>query len=217
MPLDLTDYKSTMVRVMAWYRQATRHYLNQCWPRFLPPYDVTRPQWVNRSVGKCQHDNVVCIAQKHLHRSDISLMLNIAAIVLCNFTHFQLDAHTFLWGLVFPCAFPRVMSCLPPGRLLDVHPVLGILLPSFESRIPAIPVYTLWVRLSLDVWASKRQSFPRVYPHLLAIQIQWYFCKLYLSEKGFKIYAHITTKVPANISHYIVKRLKHRLLISQCL
>ena len=28
-------------------RQATSHYLNQCWPRSLSPYDVTRPQWVN--------------------------------------------------------------------------------------------------------------------------------------------------------------------------
>ena len=31
---------------MAWCRQATSHYLNQCWPRSLPPYGVTRPQWV---------------------------------------------------------------------------------------------------------------------------------------------------------------------------
>ena len=29
------------------YRQATSHYLNECWPRFLPPYGVTRPQWIN--------------------------------------------------------------------------------------------------------------------------------------------------------------------------
>ena len=32
---------------MAWCRQATNHYLNQCWPRSLPPYGITRPQWVN--------------------------------------------------------------------------------------------------------------------------------------------------------------------------
>ena len=47
MPLDLTDDKSTLVQVMAWCRQATSHYLNQYWPRSLPPYVVTRPQWVN--------------------------------------------------------------------------------------------------------------------------------------------------------------------------
>ena len=31
---------------MAWGHQATSHYLSQCWPRFLSPYGVTRPQWV---------------------------------------------------------------------------------------------------------------------------------------------------------------------------
>ena len=44
--LNLTD-KSTLVQVMAWCRQATSHYLNQCWPRSMSPYGITRPQWVN--------------------------------------------------------------------------------------------------------------------------------------------------------------------------
>ena len=47
MPLDRTDDKSTLVQVMAWCHQATSHYLNQCWPRFMSPCGVTRPQWVN--------------------------------------------------------------------------------------------------------------------------------------------------------------------------
>ena len=50
MPLDLTDDKSTLVHVMAWCRQATSHYLSQCWPRSMSPNGVTRPQWVNISV-----------------------------------------------------------------------------------------------------------------------------------------------------------------------
>ena len=32
---------------MAWCRQATGHYLNQCWQRPVTPYGITRPQWVN--------------------------------------------------------------------------------------------------------------------------------------------------------------------------
>ena len=32
---------------MTWCRQATSHCLKQCWPRSLPPYNATRPQWVN--------------------------------------------------------------------------------------------------------------------------------------------------------------------------
>ena len=49
MSLNLTDDKSTLVQVMAWCRQATSHYLSQCWPRSLSPYDVIRPQWVKIS------------------------------------------------------------------------------------------------------------------------------------------------------------------------
>ena len=41
--LDFTDDQSTLVQVMAWCRQAASHCMNQCWPRSLPPYGVTRP------------------------------------------------------------------------------------------------------------------------------------------------------------------------------
>ena len=43
MPLDLADDKSTLVQVMAWCRQATSHYLSQCWPRPMLPYGIYRP------------------------------------------------------------------------------------------------------------------------------------------------------------------------------
>ena len=41
MPLDLTDDKLTLVQVMAWCRQATSHYLSQCWLRDLCRYMVS--------------------------------------------------------------------------------------------------------------------------------------------------------------------------------
>ena len=50
MPQDLTDDKSTLVQVMAWCRQATSHYLSQCWPRSTSPNGVTRPQWVKSRI-----------------------------------------------------------------------------------------------------------------------------------------------------------------------
>ena len=34
---------------MDWCRQATSHYLNQCSPRSMSPYGVTRPQWVKNT------------------------------------------------------------------------------------------------------------------------------------------------------------------------
>ena len=45
--LNLTDTKSTLVQVMAWCRQATSHYLSHSWPKFISPYSVTMPRWVN--------------------------------------------------------------------------------------------------------------------------------------------------------------------------
>ena len=33
---------------MVWCQQATSHCLNQCWPRFMSLYRVTRPQWVEQ-------------------------------------------------------------------------------------------------------------------------------------------------------------------------
>ena len=48
--LNTFDDKLIMVHVMAWCCQATIHYLNQCWPRSMLPYDVTRPQWVNHNI-----------------------------------------------------------------------------------------------------------------------------------------------------------------------
>ena len=49
MPQDFTNDKSTLLQVMAWCRQATSHYLGQCWPRSILPNGVARPQRVNFS------------------------------------------------------------------------------------------------------------------------------------------------------------------------
>ena len=62
--LNLTDDKSTLVQVMAWCRQETSHYLNQCWLRYPTPYGVIRPQWVKWELKWSQkqdftHDDII--------------------------------------------------------------------------------------------------------------------------------------------------------------
>ena len=54
-PWDLTYDKSSLVQVMAWCRQATSHYLSQCWPNSRSPYGFTRPEWVNSSGCDFRH------------------------------------------------------------------------------------------------------------------------------------------------------------------
>ena len=53
MPQDLTvtDDKLTLVQVMAWCRQATSHYLSQCWLSPLSLYGIARPRWVNKNFN----------------------------------------------------------------------------------------------------------------------------------------------------------------------
>ena len=52
---DPTDDKSILIQVMAWCRQATNHYLSQCWPRCFSPNGVTRPHWVNVASYNVSH------------------------------------------------------------------------------------------------------------------------------------------------------------------
>ena len=76
MSVDLTDDQSTLVQVMAWCRQATSHYLSQCWPRSQSPYGFTRPQWVKNNyktrICCCElhkKQNIWWLNAKHIHGS----------------------------------------------------------------------------------------------------------------------------------------------------
>ena len=84
---DFTDDKSTLVQVMAWCRQATSHYLSQCWPRSVSPNDITRPQWVKHGpvlhvfVDVCSYDS--CIRRvMHVGRPVLCI---ISQFLVCNF------------------------------------------------------------------------------------------------------------------------------------
>ena len=54
MPLNTFDDKTTLVQLMVWCNQVPSHYLNQCWPRSMLPYSITRPQLIkNNTFSPC--------------------------------------------------------------------------------------------------------------------------------------------------------------------
>ena len=119
MPLDLTDDKSTLVQVMAWCRQATSHYLSQCWPRSMSPNDVTRPQWANtmspRQIG-LRFTDIVCklifLWQAIIWTSDFLAHKVINALQWLSIQHhwhFTLTTIT-LWN---PFAYPGINITRP--------------------------------------------------------------------------------------------------------
>ena len=96
MSLNFADDQSTLVQVMAWCRQATSHYLSQCWPRYLSPYSITRPQWVKFNIavisekhhGESDHPQLNCLVKSlfRLTRTKIALYYrskNSVLLVLC--------------------------------------------------------------------------------------------------------------------------------------
>ena len=84
--LDFTDDQSILVQVMAWCRQATSHYLSQCWPRSMPLYGVTRRQWVNslwpgesiwgESLSKLVQITTLCLRIPSHHQNKWWLFVN---------------------------------------------------------------------------------------------------------------------------------------------
>ena len=93
--MDFTDGKSTLVQVMAWCRQATSHYLSQCWLRSLSPYGVIRPQWA-------WWENM-----NWLHKFELNCLLNslfwlttMKTSKLCNADPFYQGEYTSQWPFV---------------------------------------------------------------------------------------------------------------------
>ena len=76
--LNLGNVKSTLIQVMAWCRQATSHCLNQCWPRSLTSYGVTRPQWVNSLSSTTISKTTKQITSIHSYSCFLSSWLTIA-------------------------------------------------------------------------------------------------------------------------------------------
>ena len=76
MPRDPTDDKSTLVQVMAWCRQATSHYLSQCWPRSVSPYGVTRP---HQKCNRVQSSLTILYTYMYVEHEDINIHLNTSA------------------------------------------------------------------------------------------------------------------------------------------
>ena len=108
--LDLSDDKSTLVQVMAWCRQATSHYLSQCWPRSLSPYVVIRPQWV-----KCLFTSQfnLCSPGVSMLYVHIYLLFRLVPMVKCLYVSTLyanvkgwIFAKSFVWN-ASPCSWPK--------------------------------------------------------------------------------------------------------------
>ena len=121
-PQDLTNDKSNLVQVMAWCRQATSHYLSQCWPRSLSPHGITKPQWVKIYGPK---NGAYChfFFQIHTYISvnlRLSLSLGMAPTQICTFCTWNLNTPRGLVFVIHHCLTKIVVViCLRFNQYLD--------------------------------------------------------------------------------------------------
>ena len=64
--IDLTDDKSISAQVMAWFRQATRHYLSQSSSRYALPCGPTGPHCIKGSSHCLMGSSLVCLVDSIL-------------------------------------------------------------------------------------------------------------------------------------------------------
>ena len=162
LPQNLTDEKSILVQVMAWCRQATSHYLNQCWPRSPTPYGVTMPQWVKGSLKSS--DNKVVM---------MPMLLSVVALEVVIMTMFSNTTDDFPlahWGqMMHICNSKLTIIGSDNGLLPDWHQAIiwtnaGILLIG--------PLGTNFSEIVIEIYTF---SFKKM--HLKMLSGKWHpFC-----------------------------------------
>ena len=115
MSLYLIDDKSTLVQVMAWCRQATSHYLSQCWPRSMTLYGITRPQWVKDYI----EDQQVLLRTTKFTTQQMKLKFgNVWSPLIASFSlSLVFAAHAHVTLLASCCSWGKKVSIdkSPPG------------------------------------------------------------------------------------------------------
>ena len=120
---------------MAWYCQATSHYLSQCWPRSLSPNGITRPQWVN------------------FIDSLTSVGFNVSSIEASSVPLYLCSIYNFEFCIL--CAVQLLPNCYERAAQLFVQYLVQ--LTTKETPKPGITFFGDWW-ISLK-WTSKVESF----------------------------------------------------------
>ena len=152
---------------MAWCRQATSHYLSQCWPRSLSPYDVTRTQWVNSCMN-----NTPCIGR--ILRQEVITVICSLSMLIC---FSGLDHHGFRLGFIIYPPLQRswkgcIQVSLRPSVRLTVRLSVRLL-----TIVPTLYLPQYWsdpFHICTSYQATSGVSRVRVIAKFFKI---WIFCK----------------------------------------
>ena len=121
--LYLTEDELTLVQVMAWCHQAASNHLSQCLLRSVPPFGVTRPQWVkrNQTIG----------SGNDFMPSGSKLLCTWASVYSDLLRHMVLQGHKDLKGI-------EIQICIWPTShktpLIEIIDSVDVSVPSGNKR-----------------------------------------------------------------------------------
>ena len=98
---------------MAWCRQATSHYLSQCWPRSMSPYGVIRPQVRQQAITWANVDPDLCPHMASLGHNDLKSSPQWWSCE-CHMLFYVL----VLWYCIYLCKYPTITSVITCSTFL---------------------------------------------------------------------------------------------------
>ena len=187
MPQNLTNEKSALVQVMAWWCQAASHYLSQCWPRSMWPYGITKPQWVHTIIPdlwiQWQMQPCICrVTQAHssTHYNDVIMSVMVSQItslmIVCSGTdqrkHHSSALQAFVrgihwWPVNSPHKGPVTRTMFPFDDIIMMVVVV------YQLCIHRWAILTEWSLPPIKSHFNIKTIFPDIRINIIKIRQPW--------------------------------------------
>ena len=144
-----------------WCCQATNHYPGQCWPGFMSPCDITRPQWVKNLVDISQ----VSMLSWHLSNRSIIQKIYIYHFIYFNTLRPRQNGRQFS-GDIPKCIFLNGnvwISIKIPLEFVPKGPI---------NNIPSLVQIMVWHRPTSDKPLSQ-PMMDSLLMHICVTRLQW--------------------------------------------
>ena len=114
-----TDEDIILLQSISWCRQATRHYISQCWPRSMTAYGATRQKYLKQFMNNTLSEKLDAFQNNH----DITVILehNILKINTSRISSSYIDKSTVASRILILCdmAIHMAMMWHPSDKICN--------------------------------------------------------------------------------------------------
>ena len=148
--------------MLSQHGQAISHYLSQCWPRSLLPYDVTRPQWVKTHRSRNKMANILLKKlRRHFLEENFHILIPIW-LKYVKWNSMTINQHWFVRFGLPPNRWQAIKSLWPSDAIWRQKS--GSTLAQVMACCLTAPSHYLnqcWLIISKVKWYSSDSNFTR--------------------------------------------------------